>query len=78
MTTTIEALFDGTVFRSDDLPGIPPNTRVRLIIESPPDPRTSPAEQDAARHESLNRMARMEFGAGTYDQVILPDGAEDE
>jgi hypothetical protein len=29
------------------------------------------------RREAINRMARMEVEAGTYDSVVLPDGAED-
>jgi excisionase family DNA binding protein len=35
-------------------------------------------QHDAARHETINKMARAEMEAGTYDKVILPDGAEDE
>jgi excisionase family DNA binding protein len=34
--------------------------------------------RDVARHEAINNMARSEMEAGTYDKVILPDGAEDE
>jgi excisionase family DNA binding protein len=34
--------------------------------------------RDAARHEAINSMARAEMEAGTYDRVILPEGAEDE
>ncbi len=34
--------------------------------------------RDAARHDSINRMAQAEVEAGTYDKVVLPDGAEDE
>lgn len=34
--------------------------------------------RDTARHEAIGNIARMEMEAGTYDQVILPDGAEDE
>ena len=34
--------------------------------------------RDAARHEAINNMARAEMEAGTYDKVILPDGAEVE
>lgn len=33
--------------------------------------------RDRARHESIRRMARLEMKAGTYDKVILPDGAEE-
>jgi hypothetical protein len=35
MTKTIEAVFDGEAFRPDSPVEIPPNTRVRLTIESP-------------------------------------------
>jgi excisionase family DNA binding protein len=34
--------------------------------------------RDATRHEAINEMARSEMEAGTYDIVVLPDGAEDE
>lgn len=33
--------------------------------------------RDEARHDSINRMARMELEAGTYDKVVLPEGAEE-
>lgn len=35
MTKTIEALFDGVTLRPDEPLELPPNTRVRLTIESP-------------------------------------------
>ena len=35
-------------------------------------------QRDAARHDAINNMARVEMEAGTYDTVVLPDGAEDE
>jgi excisionase family DNA binding protein len=34
--------------------------------------------RDAARHQAINSMARAEMEAGTYDKIILPDGAEEE
>jgi len=34
--------------------------------------------RDAARHEAINNMAKAEMEAGTYDKVVLPEGAEDE
>ena len=34
--------------------------------------------RDEARHEAINNMARAELEAGTYDKVVLPEGAEDE
>ncbi|MSV30438.1 MAG: helix-turn-helix domain-containing protein [Bryobacterales bacterium] len=33
--------------------------------------------RDGERHDAINRMARMEFEAGTYDKVVLPEGAEE-
>ena len=34
--------------------------------------------RDSARHEAINNIARAEMEAGTYDKVVLPEGAEDE
>jgi excisionase family DNA binding protein len=34
--------------------------------------------RDNARREAINNMARTEMEAGTYDKVVLPEGAEDE
>ena len=34
--------------------------------------------RDAARHEAIDNMARTEMESGTYDKVVLPEGAEDE
>ena len=34
--------------------------------------------RDTARHEALDRMAKTELEAGTYDKVVLPEGAEEE
>ncbi len=33
--------------------------------------------RDRARHEAIKRLARMEVAEGTYDTVILPEGAEE-
>src|ERR1039457_4837853 len=33
--------------------------------------------RDAEQHDAINRMARMELEAGTYDKVVLPEGAEE-
>ena len=33
--------------------------------------------RDEERHDSINRMARMEMEAGTYDKVALPEGAQE-
>jgi len=34
--------------------------------------------RDAARHTAIDNMAKAEMEAGTYDRVLLPDGASDE
>jgi hypothetical protein len=36
MTKSIEAVFDGVALRPDEPLGLPPNTRVRVTIESLP------------------------------------------
>ncbi len=41
------------------------------------DLQTYKKRRDEQRHESINRMARMELEAGTYDKVVLPEGAEE-
>jgi excisionase family DNA binding protein len=33
--------------------------------------------RDKERHDAINRMARMELAEGTYDKVVLPEGAEE-
>ena len=33
--------------------------------------------RDEERHDAMNRMARMEMDAGTYDKVALSEGAEE-
>ncbi len=34
--------------------------------------------RDGARHEALDRLAKADVEAGTYDKVVLPEGAEEE
>lgn len=34
-------------------------------------------QRDLARHEAIQRLAREDVEAGTYDTVVLPDDAED-
>jgi excisionase family DNA binding protein len=35
-------------------------------------------KRDRARHGAIKRLAREDVEAGTYDRVVLPDGAQDE
>jgi hypothetical protein len=48
MRKTIEALFDGVTLRPDEPLELPPNTRVRLTIESPTTPGTPRSFLDTA------------------------------
>ena len=50
MTQTLDAIFDGSVFRPDEPIELEPNTRVRITIE--------PAAASAQRSESFLRVAR--------------------
>ena len=34
--------------------------------------------RDSGQHEALDRLAKAELEAGTYDKVFLPEGAEEE
>ena len=36
------------------------------------------AKRDRARHDAIRSLARGDVAAGTYDTVILPEGAQDE
>ncbi len=50
MTKTIEAVFDGTVFRPDEQVKLEPNTRVQIIV------KIKPASED--KQKSFLRVAR--------------------
>ena len=50
MAKTIEALFDGEVFRPDGPPGLEPDTRVRLTIET--------MQPEKGKSQSFLRVAR--------------------
>ncbi len=43
MTKTLEAVFDGQVFRPDEPPELSPDTRVRITIETTDEPERPPA-----------------------------------
>ena len=34
--------------------------------------------RDNARHEALDHLAKADVGAGTYNKVVLPEGAAEE
>lgn len=43
MTQTVVALFDGSVLRPEEALQVPPNTRVRIVVESLPAGEAAPA-----------------------------------
>ncbi len=59
MSKTLEATFDGDVFRPDEPVGLRPNTRVRLTVESTEAPELKP--------KSFLRVARSLELEGPYD-----------
>jgi predicted DNA-binding antitoxin AbrB/MazE fold protein len=54
MTKIIEAIFDGAAFHPDKPLELPPNTRVRLTIESPENPCTPRSFLRTARALALS------------------------
>jgi hypothetical protein len=53
MTRSIEAVFDGSTLRPDEPLELPPNTRVRLTIESLPTPKAAASFLRTARSLDL-------------------------
>jgi len=54
MTKTIEAVFDGVTLRPDEPLDLPPNTRVRVTIESPATTGEPTSFLDTARGLTLS------------------------
>ena len=75
MTKTIEAFFDGTMLRPDEPLELPPNTRVRLTIESPTPPGTAGSFLRAARALALAgpRDWSSNLGAYLYGEKAHPE-----
>jgi hypothetical protein len=76
MTTTIEAVFDGTVLRLDQPLALAPNTRVRITIEAvepPPPPGTSFLR--TARSLKLDAPADFATNVDAYLYGETPDAA---
>jgi hypothetical protein len=60
---------------------LPPEMRDGTVISPPVASeavRGLPSSADNERLEAINRMAKTQLEDGTYDKVILPEGAEDE
>jgi predicted DNA-binding antitoxin AbrB/MazE fold protein len=76
MVKTIEAVFDGKVFRPDDPVGLEPNTHVRLTIETI-QPASSEARSflDVAR--SLNLAGPPDWAANLETYLYGGDGQDD-
>lgn len=64
MADTIEALYDGKVFRPIGPIALAPNTRVRMIVESLP-----PAEWEAASFLRTARALELEGPPGWSDSI---------
>jgi hypothetical protein len=75
MTKTIEALFDGVTLRPDEPLELPPNTRVRLTIESPTPPSTAGSFLRTARALALSgpRDWSSNLEAYLYGQKAHPE-----
>ena len=60
----------------------PDGNRYAYSTERPEDGGVNLVEykhrRDGARHEALDRLAKADVEAGTYDKVVLPEGAEEE
>jgi hypothetical protein len=67
MTKSIEAVFDGVTLRRDEPLDLPPNTRVRVTIESPPAAGESGSFLRTARNLRLTGPADWSSNLGTYE-----------
>jgi hypothetical protein len=66
MTKSIEAIFDGVTLRPDEPLELPPNTRVRLTIESLPAPGEAGSFLHTARTLGLTGPADWSANLETY------------
>lgn len=67
MTKSIEAVFEGVAFRPDEPLELPPNTRVRLTIESLPAPGEAVSFLRTARALKLTGPADWSSNVETCD-----------
>jgi len=73
---TIDAVFDGNVFRPAEPVSLPPNSRVRLTFESPPPKQSeSPSFLQVARDLKLDGPPDW---ASNLDHYLYGDGGDDE
>ena len=76
MLKTIEAVFDGKVFRPEDPLGLEPNTRVRLTIETV-EPESSEAKSFLHVARSLNLDGPSDWAANLETYLYGGEGQHD-
>ena len=76
MTKSIEAVFDGVALRPDEPLELPPNTRVRLTIESLPAPGEAGSFLRTARNLRLTGPADWSANLETYLNGNKPDSGQ--
>lgn len=69
MSMTIQATFDGQVFRPDQPPALPPNTRVEITIK-PVDEHQPPAQSKSSFELYRNRPDK-EWGMTDYISFVI-------
>lgn len=77
MTQTIEAIFDGNVFRPDKPVELEPNTRVRITVESGSETKHAP-ESFLQVARSLNLSGPPDWSSRLDDYLYGEKGAADE
>ncbi len=76
MSHTLEAVFDGSVFRPDQPIELEPNTRVRITIE-PAEPSTQETESFLRVARSLNLEGPRNWSS-RLDDYLYGNGLADE
>lgn len=77
MSQTLDAIFDGSVFRPNEPIELEPNTRVRITIEPTPTSESEPQSfLQVAR--SLNLEGPRDWSSRLDDYLYAGNGTEDE
>ena len=76
MTKSIEAVFDGLTLRPEEPLGLPPNTRVRVTIESLPAPGEAVSFLRTARELKLTGPPDWSSNLDTYLYGETPDSKQ--
>lgn len=77
MSQTLDAVFDGNVFRPDQPIALEPNTRVRITIETTPPPDRQP-ESFLRVARSLNLNGPSDWSSRLDDYLYGTNGVVDE